>query len=311
LLAYDPLAGCYILHDLLRDVARQRCDPTHAVQSGERHGRFFCSEAAAVLVDYRYGGAAAIAALAHFDAMRPHIDAGWRWAREHTPASDTLLVDYYFATNSYRRLRYDDTEAEVHQEYQAATRIGNQYAASITMSMLGDLARFRKDFMRARTCYQESIALSQAAPYPLGEAINLGKIGLLYRSMGQPEQGLPYLQQRITLCRGFVTDQRGQRTLVAALIDLGGVSHQCAELAAALSAYEEAHQVAKTIGHSLGQCIAAIGLTHVLMAGGAFHDALQYAMEAGEIADALQAQAERAEVQELLEDIRTVLDARA
>lgn len=309
LLTYDQMAECYTLHDLLRDVARQRCDAAATDEAGARHARFFCTEAVAVRDAYRRGGPSAIAALAHFDTVRVHIDAGWRWAREHTPASDHLLVDYHFAVNSYRRLRYDDTEAELYQEYQAAQRIRNLYAVSITSSMLGDLARHQQDFDAALGWYTESIRIAQQTRYPLGEAIALGNLGLVYRGRGDWEQALHYLHKGVALCRSQRDDARFHRTLVGGLINLGGVYHESNRLADALSSYEEAHQGALAIGHVLGQCIAAIGLTRVLRAGGAFRDALLYATEAFELADSLDAQDERAEAQELLMDIRTVLDA--
>ncbi len=270
LVMYDAQWARWRLHDLVRNLARRTLE---AEQEHEavlwRYTRAVVQLAQETQDHYLTGGDAALAALARFDAERPHIDAARRWvaAQVGTPEGDQLLLDAAAATRYLSELRDDvrcETIPQWERVHKVAIRLGKWPSEMLALTTLGRAYCFLGDFRRALSYYEQSLTIARAQGDRQSEGNALGNLGHVYGLLGETRRAIVYLEQDITSARAL-GDRRREGM---ALLNLGVVYVEQDEPQRALPYYQQSLSIARALGdrrvegftmHNLGNAYTDLG----------------------------------------------------
>lgn len=203
LVMYDVPRGRWRLHDLLRALARRYLEAEGEQEAVMwRYARAAVQLAQETQAQYAVGGEEVLAALARFDAERPHIDAGRGWATEHagTPEGDRLLVDDAVAARQIHMLRSDTRRQRIPQwecAHAAAQRLGDRSAEGQALNNLGIAYWELGDIQRAIPYCQQALMIARESGDRLTEGQALNNLGIAYAALGDSRRALPYYEQAI------------------------------------------------------------------------------------------------------------------
>lgn len=191
LLRYDGARERWGCHDLVRALALEQLAAAGEEEAvGLRYARAACRIGEETQAGFLGGGDAGMAALARFDAERPHTDAAWRWAlaRAGAATADRLLIDLALATDRIGRLRYHPADEVLPR-----------------------------------------LAAAQAAAERLGDAAHVARLqrmtGTVLWLLGEPQRALPALEQALHSAQALGDEQleaEALRDLASSVNNLGG-----------------------------------------------------------------------------------------
>jgi tetratricopeptide (TPR) repeat protein len=212
---YDAERGRWRLHDLVRDLARQRLEAAEEAEAVQwRYARAVVALAEQIQEQYLIGGEQAALALSAFDLERAHIDAARRWAQQHTetPEGNQLLLDAAQATASIGELRYDRMHDSIplwDGVRVAARRLGDRTKEGRALNNLGDAYACLGEPSTALPYFKQALAIARELGHRPGEVIVLKNLGDAYVALGEPSTALPYLDQALAIARE-AGDRRGE-----------------------------------------------------------------------------------------------------
>jgi tetratricopeptide (TPR) repeat protein len=286
LLRYDKADGRYSLHDLLRDVARQRCPEAAAEAAHKRHAHYFCQLANAADDLYLQGGDDVLRGLALFDANLAHIAAGQAWAAGH-PEAEQLLIDYAVRSPDVLNLRFHPRTQIIWMEFAliAAQNRSDIPSAGAALGNLGILYAALGEMERAIGYYKQDLAIARELGNRGGEGNVLGNLGSAYYMLGQVEQALSMYQQQLEIAQEL-GDRRREG---GALGNLGLAYYTLGDVSRAIDFQEQHLRLARAIGDRRGERIGLSNLGNSYYSLGqprraieSYEQALEIARELGD-----------------------------
>jgi tetratricopeptide (TPR) repeat protein/transcriptional regulator with XRE-family HTH domain len=267
LVQYEPERARWRLHDLVRDLARQRLETAGEAEAAERrYARAAVRLAAQIQERYLAGGDTALLALAQFDAERPHIDAAQSWAERHveTPDGDQLLIESVFAARFIGLIRYDRRQRGIpHWEgaRRAAQRLGDRATEARALGNLGLAHHHLGEPHRAVGYHEQALVMLRELGNRRGEAMALLSLGMASQELGRPQTAIGYLEQSLAAAGAL-----GDRALEGqALGSLSLAYRELGELRIALGYAEQDLAIARELGdrHSEGTALGNLGCLQI------------------------------------------------
>ena len=260
LLHYDSAAGRYSLHDLLRDIARQRCPADLALAAYKRHARYYCDLANEADNLYQQGGDDVLRGLALFDANEAHIVAGQAWAAGHAGAED-LRIHYALRSPSVLALRLHPRTRIIWLEAARtlAESLGDQYSEAITIGALGNAYGYLGEVETAIGYFDRCLTMMRTIGNQRGErgeGICLGNLGRAYEELGDIETAISYHEQQLVIARASGDPPEEAR----ALGGLGNSYRNWGEVNIVMSYYQQQLVMVRAIGEPRGESHALVGL---------------------------------------------------
>lgn len=269
IIEYDPGRARWRLHDLVRDLA---CDYLEA--AGERENAMWryaeaVVEIAEAIQQHYLATGAVLVALAHFDAVRPHLDAGRQWAAAHAgvPRGDRLLVADSVATQYVGFLRYDlrgDIAPQAQQALAAARRLGDRHGEGIVLNRLGRLHCDLGEAAHAVVLHEQQLALASACGDQTGQARALNNLASANLYLGHPRLAIQLHERQLAtvqalgICRGEAI----------ALGNLGRVWLFLGEGQKGLEYLVRAHALARESGDRHGEAVIMGNLGYAYLISG-------------------------------------------
>jgi tetratricopeptide (TPR) repeat protein len=257
LLEWNAEKGRYRVHDLVRAFGATRLADGEAVL--ERYARYYAGVAGQARNHYHQGSKALLSGLALFDAERPHIDAGWNWARERASqhVSDELILDFASATAYVGDLRYHKRRERIPQfeaALAAARRLGRKSAEGAALGNLGIAYSNLGEVRRAIEFYEQRLKVAREIGDQRGEGSALRGLGLANADLGEVRRAIEYHEQALVIDREI-----GDRLREGAdLGNLGLAYYNLGEVRRAIEYHEQSLAVAREIGNQRGEG-AALG----------------------------------------------------
>lgn len=253
LVLYDGVRGRWRLHDLIRDLARQRLEELGEMETAQwRYARAAVQTAQDIQDQYLAGGEQTLAALTRFDAERAHIDATRHWAHHHAQMSDgdQLLLDIALATRCIGELRYDGYHERIplwEGARTAAQRLGNLLEEALALNYLGNVYYSLGEPSRAISYYEQSFSISRNDRRSEGGV--LGNLGLAYAHLGELHTAISYYEQQLTISR----ELHDRHLESMALGNLGNAYNSLDKPSKAISYYEQQLIIVREIGDRRGE----------------------------------------------------------
>ena len=285
LLQYDTACRRWRLHDLVRDLARQRLEAAQAEPTSWRYARAVVQTAQDIQEQYLEGGKMTLLALARFDAERPHIDATHHWAQRQaqTPEGDHLLLEAARATVYIGWLRYDPHNERIplwKRALAAAQRLGDRHAEGQTLNPLGIAYQELGQMQQAISYFEQRLTIARMTGDLLGEGHALTNIGICYKELGHLRRAIPYFEDALSIACA-IGDRRNEGTLWGSL---GNVYKNLGEARRAILYFEDTIALTRTLGHyrNEGQALNNLGAAYVVL--GEVQQAIPYLMQSLHIA---------------------------
>jgi tetratricopeptide (TPR) repeat protein/transcriptional regulator with XRE-family HTH domain len=267
LVRYDAEYGRWHMHDLVRDLARHMLEV-----AGEWESTMWrYAHAAVAIAQERHeqclmGGDSQLAALAWFDAERPHLDITRQWATVHaaTEAGAALLVAQARATDYIGGLRYDirrERLPQLERALAAARRLGDRHSEGSVLNRLGTSYLTLGDGSRAAGYFEHYLAMAQTLGDQEGECRARNNLGIAYQSRGDIRRAIVSYQQSLTVARAIGDAAHKGR----ALINLANAYRLVGQGERALDALESALVIFRELGaqHSEAIILVNLGLTYL------------------------------------------------
>jgi tetratricopeptide (TPR) repeat protein len=241
LVMYDAEQGRWRLHDLVRDLARQYLEQAREREAVMwRYARAVVQMAQEIQEQFLAGGEGTLAALARFDAERPHLDAGRDWATTHAgiPVGDQLLLDVAAATVEIGLLRYVARRERFplwESTLAAAQRLGDRSAQGLAFTHLGSAYGELGEARRAIPYFEQSLTIAREIGDRRKEGRTWTDLGSAYVDLGEARRAIPYFEQSVTIARE-IGDQRRE---AQALGHLGGAYGELGEAQRAIPYFEQ------------------------------------------------------------------------
>jgi tetratricopeptide (TPR) repeat protein len=257
LVLYDAEHRRWRLHDLVRDLARQRLEGAGETNAAQwRYARAVVAMAQSIQDQFVSGGDTTLTALAQFDAERPHIDATYHWSLRHaqTPDGDQFLLDVTLATRTIGALRYDqrhDLLPRWEGVRAAARRLGNRVEEARALNNLGIAYDCLGDTQTAISYYQQRLTISHALGDRVGEANTLNNVGLAYANLGELSKAISYYEQALAIARDLDIRMLKAHTLN----NLGEAHTRLGKIHRAIGYYEQALAIVRALGRCLEESI--------------------------------------------------------
>ena len=163
----------------------------------------------------------------------------------------------------YRRGDYTKTVA-LAEECVALSRSGNVYGISVAFGRRTEawIARWRGDYGRARTLYEEGLQVSRVAGGAIGRAINivwvLAELGQVMRELGNYERANAIYEESLALSR-----ELGSKDYIAiSLNGLGDLARDLGDFARPMALHQESLALGKEIEANpiVASCFYSLGL---------------------------------------------------
>jgi tetratricopeptide (TPR) repeat protein/transcriptional regulator with XRE-family HTH domain len=278
LVMYDEEQQRWRLHDLVRDLARGALERTGEWEATcWRYARAAVQLAQALEDQYRQGGTGEPAALARFDAERPHIDAARQWAAAHagTPEGDRLLLADVRATTSFGGLRYDwrrERIPQLERALAAAQRLGDRENEMKVLNRLGLARLFLGDSARALEHFTHQLTLAQALQDRASEALALNYLGVTHRRFGDFRRAIEFYEQSLKIKRE-IGDHSGE---AASLVNLGVAHQSLGDARQALEYFEPALARFRKLGFRRGEGVVLQNLGEARLSLGDIQPAIAF-----------------------------------
>ena len=250
LVLYDAEHTRWRLHDLVRDLARKMLEATGEAEAAYwRYARAAVQIARETQEQYKMGGDGVLAALARFDAERPHIDAGRGWAAElaGTEEGDRLLLDYAGAMAIVGALRYDrrrERLPEWERALAAVRRLEDRRAEGWVLNNLGVAYTLVGEAWRAILSFEQVLCIVREIGDRRVEGHALGNLGEAYIAVGDARRAIFYYEQALSIAHAI-----GDRRLEGnALNYLGKAYTNLGDTQHAILYIEQALAITRVVG---------------------------------------------------------------
>jgi len=234
MLEWDDSTERYRLHDLMRDFARGRLTATESHDASQLHAAYYLGFLRSA---DDAGDESLILGLALFDLERGNIEAGQAWALIHAEGSHEA--------------------AELCWLYPA-----------LGARVLG-LRQHPRDEMR---WIEGALSAAQQLKDRQGEGLFLGRLGLVYHSLGDYRRAAEYHQNHLVIARE-IGDHQSERH---ALGNLGAAYAGLGDRHRAVECYEQGLAVSSEIGDRQGELVALASLGVACMERADYHRAIEY-----------------------------------
>jgi tetratricopeptide (TPR) repeat protein len=289
LVMYDVERGRWRLHDLLRDLGRQKLKAVGEYEATRwRYAHAAVQLAQEIHNQYLADGTGVLENLARFDMERPHFDAARAWGFAHAgmPDGDQLILAATLTTTHLDELRYDAERERIPQlesALEAAQRLGQRSTEGRILLNLGRATFDLGTFRRAIEVWEQALNIFQDLGDRHNEGLTLGNLGTAYARLGDPLRAITAYEQALALFR-TLGDKRYEAhalgNLGAAYADLGEVQAAVTYLKDALAYAVGDRRFEGMILHGIGEVAHRLGAPqHALSA---CVDALAIAREIGD-----------------------------
>lgn len=196
----------YRLHDLLRDLARDKANTTALAQAEQRHAAHYAGVLGQTQKLYLDGGEKQLDGLHLFDAERGNIEIGQAWAAHWLAESDDaarLAYDFTNAGSLVLDLRLTPRQriGWLESALEGCRRANDPHAESNALGNLGlawaDLGETRK----ATEYYELALAIARTIGNPRAEVSALGNLGLAWADLGEVQKAVGYYEQALATAR--------------------------------------------------------------------------------------------------------------
>jgi tetratricopeptide (TPR) repeat protein len=292
LVMYDTEHGRWRLHDLLRDLALHELEAAAEREATMwRYAQVAVQLAETMQAHYQAVGESDLAAIACFDAERPHIDAARRWALAHagTTRGDALLVASACATRQIAMLRYDLRHEQLpylEQALAAARRMGDRSGESILLNNLGLTFANLGEVRQAIVYFEQRLALAQVLDDRRAEGAARNNLGMARLFIGEARRTIPDLEQALTIAREL-GDARGES---AVLNNLGDAYVLLGDLLQAIRCYEQDLTITQALSDRRKEGNALVSLGRAAVYRGEVERAIALSTQAQALAQELRDQ---------------------
>lgn len=254
LVEWDAATQTYGLHDLLAELAHEglATDLAHAEEVRFRHAEHYLARGWEATALYLQGRPGVLAGLQAFDAIWPHLAAGWTALHERTDARTHAWLNGMPAAVTYMlglRVPPHTRIAYLESALAAARRLKDRRFAEYHLGNLGgaygDLGQPRK----ATAYYEQALALAREIGDHRGEGNALGNLGMLCADLGEPRQAIAYYERALAILHE-IGDRRGKGN---ALGNLGLAYQALGEPRQAIVCYEQALANLREVGDRCGE----------------------------------------------------------
>ena len=285
LVIYDPDQKRFHLHDLMRELAEQRCGEDEAHQARRRHAAYYLAVAGQAGDTYERGGEGVLAGLRLFDHERVQIEAGQAWAAGQAAQDDEAAVlaqDYPLRAPEVLSLRLHPRERirwlEVSAE--AARKLGNRDSEGMAVGNLGLAYEDLGEPRRAIEYHEQYLKIARETGDRRGEGKALNNLGNAYWQLGQPRRAIEYHEQRLEIVRQ-TKDRRGEGQT---LNNLGNAYSALEQRDKAITHYCQQLEISRETGDRRGEGRALGNLGIAYQRSGETRRAIEYYEQDLEIA---------------------------
>lgn len=269
LVRYNEETKRYSLHDLARLFADSRMSEGESHATHMRHAEHYRMVLGVCRELYLKGGDAIKIGLTLFDAERRNIEAGQKWACQHSSGDELAarLCNTYPDAGVYvLGLRQHPREfiSWLETALKAARQLKDRAAEGAHSGNLGYAYDDLGDYRRAIEFYEQHLAIAREMGDRRGEGNALGNLGVAYHNLGEPRRAVEFYEQKLVITRE-IGDRYGEGQ---ALGNLGNAYAALGEVQQAIEFLEQDLIIAREIGDrrgegsvmgSLGNAYAALG----------------------------------------------------
>jgi tetratricopeptide (TPR) repeat protein len=221
MLEWNDSTKRYLLHDLMRDFARQRLTTAESDEAVLLHARHYLDLLRSANGLYGKGGASVAGGLALFDLEWGNIQFGQAWAAAHA-GKDRQIAQLCSDYPDY-----------------------------------GTLVLFVRQHPREQIGWRKAaVEAARELKDRAAEGRHLGNLGLAYNSLGEYRRAIEYHEKSLAIKRE-TGDRVGEGQ---ALINLGSAHYYLGSYASAIEHYENVQAIARAIGDRLEEARAFGGL---------------------------------------------------
>jgi tetratricopeptide (TPR) repeat protein len=271
MLEWNDAAKRYRLHDLMRDFASARLEPSEGNDAALRHAGHYMAALRKADELYLKGGESVMRGLALFDLEWGNIQAGQAWAAAHaaeSPEAARLSNDYPDAGVYCLALRRRPRERIQWLEtgLLAARHLKDREGEAYHLGNLGIAYKNLGETHRAIDYYEQQLTIVSEIGNRRGESNALGNLGNAYRDLGETRRAIEHYEQVLLIARE-IGDRRSEG---GALGNLGNAYRGMGETRRAIEHYEQFLLIAREIGDrrseggalgNLGNAYADLGET--------------------------------------------------
>jgi tetratricopeptide (TPR) repeat protein len=221
MLEWNHAARRYRLHDLMRDLARQRSTPGESDGTARGHAWHYLRVLSNADDLYRKGGDSITGAFALFDLEWENIRAGQGWATSHAPEDGdaTKMCSGYpsWGANVLDLRQHPRERVRWNQAALAAARqLEDRVAEGRHLDGLGSAYYSLGDYRKAIEHHETALDISRETVDRAGEGVSLAHLGAAYHFLGDHRKAIECLEQRMTLARE-TGDRGGEGTALGGL----------------------------------------------------------------------------------------------
>jgi tetratricopeptide (TPR) repeat protein len=275
----------YRLHDLMRDLARQRRTPAESDAAALHHATHYGAVLAAADDLYLKGGDSLMQGLALFDLEWGNIQTGQAWSLSDSTkrAEAAKLCDGYPDWGAYvldlrqhprERIRWREAALA------SAVQLKDRGFEGTHLGHLGMAHYSLGDYRRAIEYLERSLAIAQETDDRKSEGGTLGNIGVTYHDLGDYHRAIEY-QERSLAVKQEVGDQRGEGN---ALGNLGNAHDRLGNYNRAIEYHNQHLALARAISDLRAEGLALGNLGNAYHHLGDYGRAVEYQLESLAIA---------------------------
>lgn len=265
LVEWEKQEGRYRLHDLARELVRNRLVDPEKDLASRRHAKFFIGVLRQTHGLYLEGGEKILQGLRMSDAEWGNIQAGQAWAaskfQEEEEAAN-LCSQYPDAGAYYLEIRQSPRERIRWREValEAARRIKDREEEGVHLGNLGIAYLDLGDTRRAIEFYEQHLAIAREFGNWYGEGNALGNLGSAQLNLGEHRRAIEFYERQLAITRE-IGDRRGEGN---ALSGLGLAYSNLGEFQRAIEFHEQHLAITREIGdrHGEGNASWNLGLAY-------------------------------------------------
>jgi len=284
--------GRYRLHDLARDFAGSRLDPSSLDSAGLRHAEHYRDVLSIADDFFNQGKGGTLKGLALFDKERANILAGQSWAEKNLEVNSSAAIDlckFYPNVGAYildLRLPPREKIPWLEVALEACRRSNDKAAEGANLGNLGLAYFYLGEPRKSIKFYEQALQISREVGDRRGEGNQLGNLGTVYSVLGDSRKAIEYYDQALQISRE-VRNRRGEGT---ALSNLGNDYFRLGDPQKAIEYYDQALEISREIGDRRGEGnrvgklgIAYFGLGDPQKAIEFYDQALEISREIGDL----------------------------
>jgi tetratricopeptide (TPR) repeat protein len=281
MLEWNDTAKRYRLHDLMRDFASGRLEPSERDEAARLHAGHYLTVLGIADDLYLKGGELLMRGLALFDAERGNVQAGQTWAAARAAESPEAarLCNGYPSAGAYcldLRQHPRDRIQWLETGLLAARQLKDRAAEGAHLGNLGKPYYYLGETPRAIEYYEQQLVISRELGDRQAEGNALCNLGNIYAISGETPRATEYYEQQLVISREL-GDRRGEGD---ALGNLGIAYRKLNETPRAIEYHEQALAIDLEIGNRRGEGQDLFNMSLVLNQLGSRKEAIENAQAA-------------------------------